>query len=382
LKIAVVNLVSQTPPGRWETPRVVSNRQSIGVILGRALMDAGHEAVVIMSDVYRPECPDEGVSCVYLPTRLGRLFSPALIPFTPGLVRELESSGYDLVLCSELFQWSTVLAALAKARGGFRLYVWQEIGAHQRLAGGTISRGYHATIGRWVTRRTDGFFPRAAQSGAFLRRLGVPAERIGPLIPNGADGSIFCPGGARSCDPLIACVGTLVPLKQPDVAMRAFASVRRSEPAARLLVKGVGPMEQDLRALAHDLDLADTVEFDTSRSSHEQMAALYRSAWVGVYPTNGEGASLSPVEMTMCGTPVVVSEKLYHSEALEKLGGALVTGFDPEEIARAVLSQVAAVRSGEWSGEQRAAATAAEYSSATMAARLLEYDRTVHEGRR
>lgn len=343
-------------------------------MLGRALADLGHDPVVVMAADYEPRTRDEGVECVYLRSRLKRPFSPALIPYTPGLLSFLREGGFDAVLCSELFQMSTVLAAMARGRAGFRLYVWQEMGAHQRMAGGTVSRLYHATLGRWVIGRVSGFFPRAAQSELFLQEVGVPRERIGPVIPNGADGLVFRPGGRRSKEPLVACVGTLVPVKQPDIALEAFAAVVKAEPQARLLIKGAGPMEESLRACVHALKLDGMVEIDTARSSHEVMADLYRRAWVGVYPAKVEGAPLSPAEMVMCGTPVVVSKKMYHSKALQRFGGAEVTGFDVDEVAAAVLRCITAVRTGAWNAEAQAASVAGEYSSLTMASRLVEYD--------
>lgn len=380
MKIAIVNLVSQTPPGRWALPNVISNRQSVGVQFGRALKKRGHQVTVFMSDAYWPENDDEGVTSIYVRTRLAKPFSPALIPFTPELVGLLARGEFDLVVCSELFQWSTVFCAVAKRRGGFRLFVWQEMGAHQRMAGGFVSRTYHWTLGRLVIKRTDAFLPRAEQPARFLQSVGVPRARIGPVIPNGADGSVFRPGGSRDDNPLVLCVGSLVPLKQPGLAIKAMPLILEQEPEAKLLVKGSGPMEHELRMLATALGLEDRVIFDFSRSDHEAMAALYRRGWVGLFPTNGEGASLSPVEMVMCGTPVVVAGKLYHSGVLKEQGGAEVTGFEVQEIADATVRQIRRIRTGEWDGVSAAQSIDGLYSTDSMAERLISLHLSLGEG--
>lgn len=383
MRIAIVNLVSQTPPGRWALPRVESNRQSVGVQFARALEQQGHDVVVYMADGYRPEVSDEGVRCVYVKTRLARPFSPALIPFTPELRGLIARGGFDIVVCSELFQWAAVLCALAQREGRFRLYIWQEMGAHQKMGAGLISGAYHATVGRYVIARTQMFLPRAEPSGRFLESVGVPKRKIGPVVPNGADAACFNPGSehARDDDPLILCVGSLVALKQPELVVKMLPLVLATEPRARLLVKGSGPLEPMLRAMAREMGVEAAVEFDCGRSDHAQMADLYRRAWVGVFPTNGEGASLSPVEMVMCGTPVVVAEKLYHSSVLEEFGGAEVTGFALDDLAAATLRQISRVRSGDWNPVRQSAAMSARYSTQSMALSLAALDEQQRGGR-
>ncbi|MBU0607716.1 MAG: glycosyltransferase, partial [Armatimonadetes bacterium] len=61
--------------------------------------------------------------------------------------------------------------------------------------------------------------------------------------------------------PVLLCLGRLVPQKGFDVALKAFADVRKRIPAARLVIAGDGEMRGRLEELASDLGLGEGVEF-------------------------------------------------------------------------------------------------------------------------
>lgn len=338
MRIAIVNPVSQTSPNRWSVPPVVSNAQSIGVQLAREVVSAGNEATVYMAEPFSPATSDEGVDARYLPV-VGSPVSPsAQLPFMPSLSREIASGGFDAVVASELFQWSTLALT---AKGLPPLFVWHEADTYQQFLRTVPARLYYATAAKRVIRRAAGFFPRADSAREFLLHVGVPAEKIGPEVPNGINARLFAPSReARSETPLILFVGSLIERKNPSLAVRAMPHVLREVPEAKLLMKGFGDQEGHLRELAARIGVDGAVGFDTSRSTHSEMARLYNHAWVCVFPTFRDFATLSPIEAVACGVPVVLSKRLFSARYLEEMGCAVATSDDPSQFAQAILRQL------------------------------------------
>jgi glycosyltransferase involved in cell wall biosynthesis len=337
VRIAIVNPVSQTSPNRWNVPPVVSNAQSIGVQLAREIAATGNEVTVVMAQPFRPATSDEGVDARYLPV-VGSPVSPsAQLPLMPSLRREIATGGFDAVVSSELFQWSTL--ALAE-KGLPPLFVWHEADTYQQFLRTVPARLYYATAAKRVIRRAAGFFPRGDSAREFLLRVGVPAEKIGPEVPNGINARLFAPSReSRAETPLILFVGSLIERKNPSLAVHAMPYVLRKVPEAKLLMKGFGDQEGHLRALVGKLGVEGAVGFDTSRSTHSEMVKLYNHAWVCVFPTFRDFATLSPIEAVACGVPVVLSKRLFSARYLEDMGCAVATSDDPAEFAEGILRQ-------------------------------------------
>lgn len=363
-----MNPVSQTSPNRWSVPPVISNAQSIGVQLAREVVSAGNEAAVFMAQPFEPSTHDEGVDARYLPV-VGTPVSPsAQLPFMPSLSREILAGGFDAVVSSEMFQWSTL--ALASDRRLPPLFVWHEADTYQQFLRTVPARLFYATAGKRVIKRAAGFLPRADSAKEFLLRVGVPAEKIGPEVPNGINARLFAPvRELRSATPLILFVGSLIERKNPSLAVRAMAHVLREMPEARLRMKGFGDQEGHLREIAESLGIADAVMFDTSRSTHSEMADLYNHAWVCVFPTFRDFATLSPIEAVACGVPVVLSRRLFSARYLEQMGCAVATSDDPVEFAQGILRQLEL--GGRWGLPEEAVCPVVERFSLQRAAENL-----------
>lgn len=341
MKICLVNPISQTSPDRWSVPPVESNRQSITVQMARHLESAGATVTVVMADPFTPDVADEGVECVYLPVRRTPLSPPAQIPWMKGLTELVGAGGFDAVVSSEVFQWSTL--ALARADDVPPLFVWHEADGFQRLGKTIPARIYYATAGLKIARRVCGYMPRTDSAARFLSSVGVPAEKIGPEIPNGIDSTGFGPRrDSRDRTPLVLYVGSLIERKNPSLAVRGMARVHERFPDACLLMKGFGDQEALLRELISGLSLDQSVTIETKRSDHSEMAALYNRAWVAVFPSFRDFASLSPIEAVACGVPVVLSERLFHARYLEERGCGRATSDDAERFGDAVSDLIAA----------------------------------------
>ncbi|MFE9607210.1 glycosyltransferase family 4 protein [Streptomyces sp. NPDC006012] len=100
--------------------------------------------------------------------------------------------------------------------------------------------------------------------------------------------------------PLVVCVGRLCPQKGQDVLLRAWDTVVRHVPGARLVLVGDGPDRERLRAGA-----PPAVTF---AGAVTDAAPWYRAADLVVLPSRWEGMALAPLEAMACGRPVLLTD--------------------------------------------------------------------------
>ena len=178
------------------------------------------------------------------------------------------------------------------------------------------------------------FVPRSARRAArvltgsestkrdLVERYGVAAEKV-TVTPYGVD-ALFGPEGPRPPgSPYALFVGALQARKNPDLALRALASVDGS---LRLVFAGPDRgLEAELRRLAGELGLTGRVEF-VGHVPQSELAALYRGAAVLVFPSRYEGFGLPVVEAMASGTPVVATA----SSSIPEVAGDAAVLVEPE----------------------------------------------------
>jgi glycosyltransferase involved in cell wall biosynthesis len=124
--------------------------------------------------------------------------------------------------------------------------------------------------------------------------------------------------------------GRLIPLKRPDLVIRALALLdRQSWRSAEFL--GHGEV-RELRALAVELDIADRVVF---RGVVDNPYAVFARARVGVLASTIEGFPNVLLEMMAAGTGRIVSS-LCTPAVLDLPGIDIVDPIDEERLATAL----------------------------------------------
>ncbi len=197
--------------------------------------------------------------------------------------------------------------------------------------------------------------PRRDPIGAALRRAVAGADsvicvssamaetvkRVTPsvdpiVIANGFDDRLFSLSDAPR-DLGLLFVGTLVPVKNIDLLLRAYASVR-DRLGLPLTLAGDGVLRPSLEALSAELRLGDAVTFTGARS-REEVAGLMGRARALLLPSRSEGWPLVIAESLARGTPVVASRVGGIPEILgsEEEGGILVTPGDVRSLAAALV---------------------------------------------
>ena len=133
MKVLIINCILTTAEHG-----IIKRKETIGDCMisnfARGFIELGHTVTLLASEEFRPTGNDERLpfKVVYFPSRLPQVFKPSLLPWPKGMHRWLKAhaDAYDLVIASESFQISSLIAARVCP---LRLLIWQEMDRHQRL---------------------------------------------------------------------------------------------------------------------------------------------------------------------------------------------------------------------------------------------------------
>ncbi len=240
---------------------------------------------------------------------------------------------------------------------------------------------------RWWTleRRSDACL-RAA------RYLTVPTEysrsRIHPradavveMIENPVDATYFDVHPTSGSEPVIACIGRLIPLKRVEDVLLACAYVRRDVPNVRLEIaggEGDPGYSERLRAIVREHGLEDSALFH-GFVEPSAVPALLARARVLVHASAQENAPVAVEQALAAGVPVVAAR----AGGLPSVVRDGVTGFlepphDPARLAARVVSLLSdpAVHSA-FSAAARADARARFHPEAVCAKTVRLYERAL-----
>ncbi|MCL7423673.1 glycosyltransferase family 4 protein [Streptomyces sp. YS415] len=184
--------------------------------------------------------------------------------------------------------------------------------------------------------------------------LSPAAARRMAQLPPGVDEKTFHPGSggpevrARlglTDRPVIVCVSRLVPRKGQDTLILAMPRILVKEPDAVLLIVGGGPYERDLRKLAHETRVADSVHF-TGAVPWSELPAHYGAGDVFAMPCRTrrrgldvEGLGIVYLEASATGLPVVAGDSGGAPDAvLDGETGWVVRGGSPEQAADRIVT--------------------------------------------
>jgi glycogen(starch) synthase len=135
--------------------------------------------------------------------------------------------------------------------------------------------------------------------------------------------------------PRYACVGNLVPVKNLDRLLEAFAAVRREEGGSLALVGG-GPLEPALRDQAARLALGDAVRF-AGEVTPADVPRWLRASHAACLVSEREGFGLAAVEALACGRPVALSRSTGAAAVVrDGVTGVLCDPADVDSIAGAL----------------------------------------------
>lgn len=189
-------------------------------------------------------------------------------------------------------------------------------------------------------RLPDAILAASEQTAGRLRSILGDRASI-TVAPNGVDLDAI-----RSTVPLgpkvdVVTVGRLMPHKRVDLLFEAVSIVRR-ERGRDLTVRviGQGTAERSLREAAHELGIADLVEFRTDVRDNTEVYALIKSAGLFVLASEREGFGIVALEAIACGLPVVTTTAPDNltQHLVEQVPTGLVCAPDARSLADAIVT--------------------------------------------
>jgi glycosyltransferase involved in cell wall biosynthesis len=187
-----------------------------------------------------------------------------------------------------------------------------------------------------------------------VERVGLPRRKV-VTIHYGLDAPPD-PWGRNSPDHVspdarvVLAVCRLERQKGLDVAIRALASLRSTEPRAELVVLGEGPERPELARLAGDLGVPVHL-----LGRVPDVAAWLRRADVLVHPVRWEGFGLAVLEAMLAAVPVVATQVSSLPELVEDgVTGRLVPADDAPALADALRTVLEHGRGYGTAGRRRA----------------------------
>ncbi|MBC8490523.1 MAG: glycosyltransferase family 4 protein [Bacteroidetes bacterium] len=178
-------------------------------------------------------------------------------------------------------------------------------------------------------------------------QLGLKPEKI-ELIPNAIDVDLFKfmpqkeARGRLRIDghrKIILFVGGLTKNKGVDVLMKAFSKVRSQIRDSLLVYVGDGEEKNNLKNLAHQLDVANSVLFAGNRPNTE-LPLWYNACDVFILPSQSEGLSIALLEAMACANPVITTHPTIgkYDAIIENDTGLLTEYGNVEQLADKIIS--------------------------------------------
>jgi glycosyltransferase involved in cell wall biosynthesis len=169
--------------------------------------------------------------------------------------------------------------------------------------GGGGPRGQHE---RWLWPLADHIICNSAAIKRVLtKRCGVPEARLS-VIHNGVDTSYFQPppDEGQPYPAVVLSVARMVPDKDHETLIRAFALVAPAFPRAQLWLVGEGPLLPAIRQLAGELVPSDSFRFIPSQAD---LRPLFRQAGLLALSSRTEALPNVVLEAMAAGLPVAAT---------------------------------------------------------------------------
>jgi glycosyltransferase involved in cell wall biosynthesis len=135
--------------------------------------------------------------------------------------------------------------------------------------------------------------------------------------------------------PLLLAVGRLAGRKGFRTLLRAMPAILSENSGAHLVIVGRGHMRKTLLKQAKNLGIQEAVTIE-SGMPFSDLAQLFRSADLSVYPSLYEGQGLIPLESMASGTPCATVNDGPLPEMVDETVGGLFEVGNPDSLAKTV----------------------------------------------
>lgn len=205
-----------------------------------------------------------------------------------------------------------------------------------RLKGACMAQVHHARLSRF-----DALIAVSEATRAAMVKKWRPSGEV-VVIYNGVDRAFTPPRVSSAGQLRILALARLSPEKRIPQLLDAFALVHAERPDARLVVAGVGELEQELKVRASELGVSGAVSFpgfvDAEAAMHGADVLAQLSIW--------ENCSYSLLDAANLGMRVVASRVGGNPEIVSEPG--LVDAEDAVQVAAALLDPAGVSTLDNW----------------------------------
>ena len=223
-----------------------------------------------------------------------------------GIGRALTKARPECVVSWE-YGPATMRALAWARRHGVPLLVFSELTPWSDPALSALQRRVH----RMLAPRMDGFIVAGSQGVERLRGLGVSPSAVEVALQSADLDGLGDPAAARRARPSggpvrVLAVCRLVADKNLDVLIDAFAEARFADGEAELAIRGTGPLEPELRALAGRLGVPVELSGPVAPG---QLGEVYANADVLALVSSYEPFGVTLREGAAAGLPLIASRR-------------------------------------------------------------------------
>jgi glycogen(starch) synthase len=224
-----------------------------------------------------------------------------------------------------------------------------------------------------------------------LIELGYPKDKI-RVCYNGVDPEKYSPEqvdeetrrkiresyGLKPEDQMILFIGRLVWVKGVDKLIMAMPHVLQKIPKAKLVIVGLGDMQEHMKNMVKGLKLEDSVKFRFEFVPEEERIAHYAACDAAVFPSLYEPFGIVALEAMSMEKPVVVGASgVSGMREIVIVSGPDQCGFhvnpsDPVDIAWAVASTLQDPNRKQWLGKNGRKRVLAEFTWDIIAEKTLD----------
>lgn len=229
-----------------------------------------------------------------------------------------------------------------------------------------------------------------------LIKLGFPKDKI-QVCYNGVDAQKYDPKdvpaeqikrirdfyGVKDDEVMILFIGRLVGVKGVDKLIMAMPHILQKIPKAKLVVLGLGDLQEYLTNLVNYMRLSNNVKFRFEFLPEEERILHYAACDVAVFPSHYEPFGIVVLEAMSMEKPVVVGAAgVSGMREIVVCGGEDQCGFhidpsNPTDIAWGITSALESSEKMKWLGKNGRRRVLEEFTWDKIAERTLELYETI-----
>lgn len=276
-----------------------------------------------------------GGAWVGLRTRLRQWLGPLTLPAAARRVHRMIAEIQPELVHAMRIPYEGMLAALAKPDAPLLVSLWgNDFTLHAR------ANPWMAYLTRRTLRSAQALHTDCRRDARLAAAWGYPSTRPRMILP-GAGGlqlEVFYPPAEDEAQtqPLVVNPRGVRAYVRTDIFFQAARLVRSRRPETRFACPTMAGEPLALRYVT-ELSLQDSVDL-LPTLSREEMAELFRRAWVTVSPSLHDGTPNTLLEAMACGSfPVAGDIPSLREWITPGWNGLLVDPTDPQELAGAIL---------------------------------------------